>query len=96
MKIEEYINNEKALLEKLERAFTGLVHNLPEPGTVVQCIERVLQMVDEDQKIVETLADEQTSTRIAKALIARTEQIHKTRAFLVKALDAAANVEIVI
>jgi DNA-binding phage protein len=100
MKIEEYLNNERAHLEKLEMAFIGLRHadTLVEhsSGTVVQYIELVLQMVDADQKIVEELAEEQKSTRMAKALIARTEQLHKVRAHLVKALSEAGNTEITV
>jgi hypothetical protein len=97
MKIIDYIKNEKDQLEKLEKAFSGLKFQ-PESGecTLVQNIETSLRMVDEDQKVVEAVAEEQTSTKIAQALIRRTEQLHRTRAFLVQALDSAANVEIMI
>ena len=95
MKITDYIKNEKDQLDKLEKAFSGLKFQ-PEKGecTLVQHIEIALRMVDEDQKFVESVAETLTSTKIAQKLIERSEQIQRTRAILVKALDAAANVEI--
>jgi hypothetical protein len=94
MKIEDYINAEKAQLDNIERAFLGIKHTMASESTLIELLQAALNMIDVEQEIVERIAMAQKSTRLARGLALRTDQLLRVRATVVQALGEAANTEI--
>jgi hypothetical protein len=93
MKLSEFITIKRGELQKLEVAANGQTHDLG-PGNLVELLAALINAIDKDQSIVDSLGETNESTQVARALALRAEQISTVKGFIVRALDAAANVEV--